>query len=257
MKDSTIEILSLLAYGLNLLSIPTLHNWNRSYDGWLNSHGFSRRLRHLESRQLVTRERKSGAWVYQLTQAGRKLVDRGRNPKMLWQRKWDGWWRQLVFDLPINQQSARISLLRWLRRNGFGYLQDSVWISPDPVKEIARAVKTFRDDAESFTILECRCAPGFSNGSLVRAAWPFAQINKSYQAYQQFIATTLKRLQTGKLHPRDLFTILRTENKHWTEAFDRDPLLPSKLWPHDYAGHQAWEARQHFFGLAAYQVSTE
>jgi DNA-binding transcriptional regulator PaaX len=39
----------------------------------------------------------------------------------------------VLFDVPTGQNAQRERLRRCLRDKGFGYLQNSVWISPDPL----------------------------------------------------------------------------------------------------------------------------
>jgi len=245
------EILTLLCYGYDLLAMPTFRKWNQSYEGWLYQNRLLDRIQYLEAQKFLLRKGGGSDWVFQLTQEGRSLACGGRDLDQQWNRPWDGWWRQFVFDLPVGQQRARVSLLRWLRRNGFGYLQDSVWISPDPVSEMAGALKEFREDAESFTVLECRCAAGFSNAALVLAAWPFEKIGDSYRAYEQFAQATTRQVSGKQIHPRELFALLRAERQRWKLAVERDPLLPRALWPADYIGHRALETRRTLLRLVA------
>jgi phenylacetic acid degradation operon negative regulatory protein len=149
-----------------------------------------------------------------------------------------------IFDLPVEQKKARDSLLRWLKRNRFGYLQDSVWISPDPVTEVVQSLKGWEEDAATFTLLESRCAAGFSDSALVAGAWQFSKVNERYDAYLRFANPALRRAAGARLHPRDLFAALREEGQRWSAAFDRDPLLPRVLWPKEYGGEEAWKLRQ-------------
>jgi phenylacetic acid degradation operon negative regulatory protein len=238
------ELLILLTYGLDLVLCPTFRNLDQSYEGWLYRNGLLRRVHWLEKQRWIAREQKRHGWVVRVTESGRDVAVGSRDPEARWERTWDGWWRQFVFDLPIHQQKLRVSLLRWLRRNGFGYLQDSVWITPDPVDKVAEALKGFRDDVESFTILECRCAKGFNNSALVTGAWPFEALGESYRAYIEFADATTKRLRKEQIHPREVFALLRKEREAWAKAFDADPLLPRALWPDGYGGPRAWRARQ-------------
>lgn len=238
------DILMLMAYGFNLFSRPTLANWNQTYEGWPYQHDFSRRMHWLESQGQVRRQGNRSNWVYCLTEKGRATTGMDFNPEQQWQRKWDGWWRQLIFDLPAKHKRTRQRLIRWLRQNRFGYLQDSVWIRPDPVKDVTEAVQDFRNNAESFTILQSRCVTGFSDAALVRAAWAFGTIREGYEGYLQFVASACLQLKEGQPHPRDLFGLLRDERLRWSAAFQADPLLPRVLWPDDYNGEKAWRGRR-------------
>lgn len=237
------EILILMTYGFDLLAMPTFRKWDQSYEGWLYQNGLLGRIHYLEKQKFLEREGKGSDWVFRVTKAGRKRVCGGRDPEERWHRKWDGWWRLLVFDLPVHEQRSRSTLIRWLRQNGFGYLQDSVWITPDPVTDLAKNLQSHRDDAESFTLLESRCAPGFENASLVKGAWPFSKLQEQYRAYEHFASTTQKRLRKERLDPPQLFALLRAERSHWRAAFDLDPLLPKSLWPSEYGAPRAWESR--------------
>jgi len=256
MKPSILaeDILTLMVYGFNLFSRPTLHNWNQSSEGWLYQEGFLRRLQWLETQRRVERQDKRADWVYKLTGKGRLFANTNLNPESQWQRTWDGWWRQLIFDLPVEHKKARDQLIRWLRRNRFGYLQDSVWISPHPVKDVARAMREFRDDAGSFTIMESHCAPGFSNAALVEGAWPLGKIHEKHDAYLRFATSACQQLKFGQQHPRDLFRLLQEERWHWSGAFKEDPLLPRVLWPRDYQGEKAWRLRQRLLRALASQI---
>ncbi len=259
MKQSAIraeELLLLVEYGLELFTMPTLRKWNESYEGWLYQKGLLGRLHYLEKQKFLLRELRKGEWTFKLTDAGRVAFQAGGDPEPLWQRSWDGVWRQLVFDLPVNQQPARVALLRWLRRHRFGYLQDSVWISPDPIQDVAATLKDYRDQADAFTILECRCAPGFSNAALVLGAWPFDHLAVRYDGYLEYAAEARRRLQRDRLHPRDLFSLLRDERLNWQQAVARDPFLPQALWPKGYAGKTAWQARRRLLQAAATQIAT-
>lgn len=244
------EALLFLAYCADaLLMRPTLRRWDMSYEHWLSRNGLLRRFQYLEARKFLERQPRGSDWVWKLTAAGRRAVHDGRDPQALWDRPWDGWWRQIIFDLPVAEQRARSSLVRWLHTNGFGYLQDSVWISPDRIETISAALKHHREDAAAFTILECRCARGFTDAALVKGAWPFEKINAAYRAYESFAREQLRSPASSRRHPRAVFSLLRAERALWREAFTRDPLLPSALWPPNYSGARAWRLRQRLLAI--------
>lgn len=250
-KITAEEVLLLLAHGLDLAMMPSIRKWNQSHEGWLYENGLLGRLHYLEAQKFLEREGKKEHWVYRITRAGQQWVHGGRNPEEMWNRKWDGWWRLFVFDLPTENHRERSTLIRWLRRNGFGYLQDSVWLSVDPVKGLARCLRGFTENAEAFTVFECRTVRGFSEDALVRGAWLFGEINEGYKVYQKFAASGMKRLKQRRLHPRELFALLREERAQWSVPFRLDPLLPLRLWPSDYEGHRAWQTRKELLRLAA------
>jgi phenylacetic acid degradation operon negative regulatory protein len=249
------ELLLLMTYSLDLLAMPTFRKWDQSYEGWLYQNGLLHRFQYLEAKKYIERRDKGKEWVFRVTDSGRRFLARDRDPEVEWSRKWDGLWRMFVFDLPTPRHKERSSLIRWLRRNGFGYLQDSVWISPHAVPDLAQKLKRVREDAEMCSVLECRPAAGFSDKALVNGAWPFGEIGKRQRAYREFAENAIRTLRAGRVHPRDLFTLLHTERRQWSEALEFDPLLPIALWPGDYEGQRAWQLRKDLLRLAAAQVS--
>jgi hypothetical protein len=128
MKPKTEELLNLLLWSVDMFLRPTFHNLTNSYESWAYRNGLLRRISRLEEQQFVERDR---AWkderLYRLTTRGRLHVLGGRDPEERSSRKWDGYWRLVLFDVPTTQNTRRTQLRRYLRNRGFGYLQNSVW----------------------------------------------------------------------------------------------------------------------------------
>jgi phenylacetic acid degradation operon negative regulatory protein len=244
------ELLILMAYGLDQLLFAYRNKDAPDYEQWLFRNGLLPRMHYLEAQKFLLRQQQKAGWVVRLTETGRIAALGGRDPQTRWDRPWDGWWRQIIFDLPMEHHHLRPSLVRWLHRNSFGYLQDSVWISPDPVTAIARQLGGFREDAASFTILECRAAPGFSNTTLVNAAWPFEKLNANYAAYEGFATEARRRLRSATT-PTDILAVMREERGLWRSALGADPLLPRSLWPRRYAGESALRTRRELLQFCA------
>lgn len=239
------DVLVLMAFGLHMLVAPGRHLNGPAYEQWLEQHGWRRRLELLRQQGALERSRQGTKWVYRLTTTGRTQVHGARDPEVMWGRRWDGWWRQILFDLPVQpgHVRARAKLLRWLRRENFGYLQDSVWIRPDPIPELSSVLHQLGSDASLVAVLESRCIAGSSNATLVKAAWSFDEVDRAYHRYEDFAEGAQKRLRHEKIHPRNLFALLRCERELWNSAFARDPLLPRSLWPVNYRGPSTWRTR--------------
>ncbi len=247
MKREAEDWLSVLLWGTEMMMFPTFRNLTQGYEAWAyQRQRFKQQFRRLEARKLLTSEKRAGEMVYRLTNLGRIRALGGRNPEERWRRAWDEHWRIIVFDLPVGQQRIRQRFLRWLRQNGFGYLQDSVWVNTDPIDELTEALKDFRDDVEALTVLEARCCAGYSNSALVTGAWPFREINHRYRAYLGLVADELPSI---KRNPTSAILIdwLHRESVAWRHALALDPLLPRVLHPIDYLGERAWAARRKAF----------
>ncbi len=245
------SVLNLVLWGAGKLIVPTWHNLFESYEGWEYRTRLRHQLRRLENQQLLQRERQAQGIVYCVTESGRLAACGGRDPGARWDRPWDGCWRMILFDLPAGHQRVRFRLWRWLRENHFGYLQNSVWICPDPIPRVMEALKPYRDDVESFTVMEARCSAGVSDRSIVDGAWDFPEINRRYQGY---IATVRV---VGSREGGGLASWLRREREAWSYAVSADPLLPRSLLPKGYLGIEAWRARARALKLASRQLTTQ
>lgn len=72
----------------------------------------------------------------QLTKQGSKRLKNSTfaNLSISAPSKWDGRWRLVFFDIPVQDNSRRHSLTSKLRRLGFQQLQRSIWIHPFPCR---------------------------------------------------------------------------------------------------------------------------
>jgi phenylacetic acid degradation operon negative regulatory protein len=236
--------LALLLYGADLLLNPSPAKILGGYESWEYREGLGRHVRRLQQRQLLRTSRRPGDRTLQLTDRGRLLALGGRDLFDHWRRPWDGKWRMLMFDLPTRRQAARVKLIRWLRHHQFGFLQNSVWIHPDPVPQLRETLKEWADDAETATVMEATCAPGYSNAAIVEGAWDFEEINERYEDYVQVGAEASQLQRKAGNPPETLARWLRQERAAWLHAVSLDPLLPQALLPPGYLGQKAAAVRQ-------------
>jgi phenylacetic acid degradation operon negative regulatory protein len=245
MKPRTEELLYVLLWTADGLMRPTWRNLNDSFESWAWRQGLGRRLAELENAQILERHPEPDLKrVVRLTEHGRRLALGGRDPMAQWSRPWDGLWRLVLFDVPTQRHDLRQQLLRVLRRSHFGYLQNSVWISPDPVVDVRKALGGSKVQADAFLVMEGRPAAGESDREIVAAAWDFLLIN---QRYQQYLAV-LARVPTSPARMQDW---TRQENAAWKAALAIDPLLPCGLLPAGYLGEKALQARRKLFAHLA------
>jgi len=246
MRAATEEFLYFLLWTADGLARPTWRNLNESFETWAYRTGLGRRLQELERQKILERDgsRADTERVYRLTEAGRKLALRGIDPMQSWSRHWDGIWRMAVFDVPETQNRQRVQLRRSLRAARFGYLQRSVWVSPDPADELRRQLKGCSIDVECLTLFEGRPCGGESDGDVVAGAWDFAEINRCYEAWSRVMDCPPKiaagRGDTGKA----IRAWAANERLAWRAIVSRDPFLPAVLCPENYPGQSAWRRRQ-------------
>ena len=255
MKPRTEELLYLLLWGADHLARPTFRNLTDSFESWAYKNGFLRQIQELEARKIL--ERKPGGTseaIYRLSENGRLIALGGRDPVAQWNRPWDGRWRMVLFDLPEAEASARVRLRRFLQGCGFGFLQNSVWISPDPLSPITHELSVHAEDVESLITLEARPAAGESDADIVAGSWNFEKINRLYERSSQI----LNQLPTTKTKTGPSAEPLRRwanqEKLAWQEAIFADPLLPDSLLPAGYLGKKTWAERSRVLARAYHLI---
>ncbi len=191
--------------------------------------------------------------LLRLTTKARLRLLGGIDPEVEWRRPWDGVWRIVAFDVPDALEPLRARLRRRLREHRFGWLQNSVWISPHPVDDFRRAMGEAGIHPESLTYFEARPAGGESPAALVNGAWDFARLEKDYASYRLIL-----RMRPSAMAgtAKSWFRWLETERRAWLRITRRDPFLPVTLLPADYLGQRAWEERAAAFRDYAQVVDT-
>lgn len=249
------DLLTMLMYGLDVASQPTLRNLFIGYEGWLHyNHLHPTQLSKLKTGGWVEKcpTGDGASWALRLTEKGRLLALGGRDPEERWGRSWDGEWRLLMFDIPQGSERTRRKLYRWLCCNHFGCLQKSVWISPDPLDELDDLMRGEQTSSSQVVVMDAR--PRFrgaeKDADFAGLAWKFDDINRRYQAYMDFAGEGI----AVKAPPAVARTWVRQEHDLWTQAVGFDPLLPDALLPRGYLGKKAWQARRRLLKNAAPMV---
>jgi phenylacetic acid degradation operon negative regulatory protein len=228
MNPKTEELLWMLCWTCDMLSHPTFRNLSDSFEGWAYREGFLRQVQRLEKKQWIERQPgKASDSLYRLSEAGRLRVYGGRNPVVEWNRPWDGRWRLVLFDVPEQRRATRNRLRHYLRSRGFGYLQNSVWITPDIVAEERALLADEPADVESLLILEAQLVGGESDKHIVAGAWDFPAIDRAYDAYEKILLQRPRGPLDRPMAARTFQRWAREERAAWQQAIDSDPLLPT------------------------------
>ncbi len=181
--------------------------------------------------------------IIRLTAEGRRACLGPVEPESLWRRPWDGRWRIVAFDIPETEASLRARLRRKLHEHRFGWLQNSVWISPDPIDEFRARLSEKSLLPESLTLLEAHPVGGESNEALVTSAWDILALDKCHTHYLEVLRLRPNRFQQTTAW----LNWLATEFRAWSAIAKRDPFLPRVLLPAGYRGPAVWQARQEAF----------
>lgn len=257
MQPKTEEFLYMLLWTLDQAMRPTFRNLDQSFECWAYRNGFLRQVDKLAGSGYLERRGGSGAdgRLFRLTERGRLQALGGRDPAREWNRRWDGRWRVVLFDIGEERSAQRDKLRRYLRARGFGYLQHSVWISPHPLEPEIDALKGAAIDVESLILLEARPAAGESDNEIVQGAWEFTEIDKRYAAALKVLQSRPREPLDGPAPAQRLKDWSRRERAAWLHAVSIDPLLPRPLWPRSYRGEIVWKQRLKEFRETSRQLA--
>jgi phenylacetic acid degradation operon negative regulatory protein len=257
MNQKTEEFLNLLLWVTHMLIRPTLNNLTESYEGWAYRNGLIPRVSRLQQQKLLERDAGSpDERLYRLTEKGRLHVLGGRDPDEHWSRPWDGRWRIVLYDVPTKHNTRRTRLRRRLRAQGFGYLQNSVWITPDPMEEEKQILGRGKINVETLILLEANPCGGESDAQIVTGAWDFERINRGYTRPLKVIEEQPKGALRNERALKAMVRWRTAERAAWLEAVTNDPLLPARILPSDYLGQRAWQRRKQALKKAGQQLRT-
>ena len=93
-------------------------------------------VRGLAEKKWVKIYQKGNKDVVEITQAGkRKVLEYDfADMKLKVPKKWDGWWRIVMFDIPETKKQARRAVSFKIKELGLYSIQKSVFVSPYPCK---------------------------------------------------------------------------------------------------------------------------
>lgn len=257
MQPKTAELLNLLLWSADKLARPTFRNLTDSYESWAYRNGLLKQVGRLESQQLLERDASSpDDRIYRLTWKGRLHALGGRDPQTRWSREWDGCWRLVLFDVPTALNTHRARLRRYLREGGFGYLQNSVWITPDSLEAERQILVGGKINVESLILLEARPCAGESDAEIVAGAWNFEKINRRYARHLKILGERPGGELRDETASKALLRWASAERAVWLDAVTNDPLLPQRILPSDYLGQRAWQRRVDVLRDAGQQLRT-
>lgn len=162
------------------------------------------------------------------------------NPEAHWNRKWNRIWYMLVYDVPEIDRAYRDVLRRFLKQERLGCLQQSVWVTPDDIRDrFDDLVKAAAVDSFAF-LFESRTVLGLPGSRVVEQAWNFDYLYDVQHRYCQIMQENLDLLTEG-CSTEELGALMRLSMQAFHSAFVKDPLLPGVLLPPGYQGRKVWE----------------
>ena len=231
------------------LARPTVAGFSYARD----DEPLERKLRRLAARGVITLPEPADPRIVQLTKAGRAVVDGGISPTARWARPWDGCWRMVLFDVAEHERPVRTRLRYVLRQARLGYLQGSVWVSPDPLETLRDTIRALTPNPEALLLFEGRPFAGESDTAIVNGAWDFPRLAEAHRE----CLTILRNPPAAADPPHRWNNWLMKERHAWFRALDLDPLLPDALQPKGYLGKEVLALRRAHLRLAFNRLGGE
>lgn len=223
----------------------------KSMYGWIpkqyQKHNFYQLISRSFKTQLIEKVERDGEVYIRITSNGRKLIQRDFPMLLLQNKKWDGKWRIVMFDVDEANKKLRERLRSKLKELGFGMLQKSVFISPHDI------VKDFLEFAESsgikdyLYILETHKLIVGDEKEFANKIWKLQELNEKYKEIMDEIGEIKNRYmisngdRIGKSYIKEekyISAVRRVKNKWLTIVVD-DPFLPKTFLPKPWYGEIA------------------
>lgn len=168
---------------------------------------------------------------FKLTSKGRQFtIDAFPNLKFL-NKKWDGKWRIVGFDIEEKSRSIRNKFRKFLYRFGFGMLQESLYISPLPIEEDVD--KFLSSNKELFQNAYIFVSDKFflgDNKMFIEKVFGMDVLNVGYQNLLEKVNTATNEKDNGEIIREFLKISLK------------DPFLPEELLESGFARNKVWSA---------------
>ncbi len=228
---------------VDLIDVCCRENTLLWFKEWSNTYprmtAYNQAVYRLRRRGVVARrDRKGGPPKLELTDEGRQNVSLEIVPELFWNKRWDGRWYVLMYDVPERERRYRDALSRFLKRNRMGLLQKSVFISACDIRPMFYDLDIAAAIAEYANLFEFRTVAGQENMAIVLRAWDFDRLHKNQSAYIKECAAR-GRQPARAISFHEVLAAMRAELAEYLHAMSGDPLLPKPLWPQDYLGPRA------------------
>lgn len=151
-------------------------------------------------------------------------------------------WKRQLADLPERERDSRRKLRKKLVASGFGCMQRSAWISPDPLAATALELRPLAVNAAHLVLLDSTPCGGESSSDIVRAAWDLKRIDGAWKNLDDHLAAAPDCSEP--LSQASLVRWLAKERDLLKRCFRLDPLLPKALLPAHYHGMAIWKRRR-------------
>jgi phenylacetic acid degradation operon negative regulatory protein len=182
--------------------------------------------------------------LFQVSKKGEELLETLSIIVPEKEKRWDGKWRLVSFDIPEEEHKARRELRQELRKLGLGRMHRSVWISPHSVLGKVEELPAFQKYREYIWTFESYLKEDKRFRELVHKTWPqLDRVNKEYKRFiikwEERIRKILKNKSLKEVAINN--ALKRLAQIEFRKILYSDPKLPQRFLPEDWRGEEARE----------------
>lgn len=163
---------------------------------------------------------KKGIPYLELTSTGKSEIKRRFPIFIKHQRNWDGFFMQVIFDIPEKEKKLRDLIRNKLKSLGFGSIQESVFISPYHFEADFNEFCINNNLSNYIYVMEVKEVLGGDIKILAEKVWNLSLIDNKYsEIYDGLLAGTIN---------------LKVAWKKYLNVVSLDPFLPKEFLPKDF-----------------------
>ncbi len=228
------ELLDLICVGVEFLASGGRSALRSS--SWPSHTALDLAARRLAKAGLITRRRPRGqSPIITITPQGDLHSSSCLWPERFWNRRWDGRWYLLMYDVPETTRGYRCALEQFFHRERLGCLQKSVWVAARDIRPLFDDLDQAASIRDYAVLVESGAVFGLSPKQMAAKAWDFESLTRRQRAYLGAAAQRAATLPAA-LAPSTALAAARAELFEFLDLMQSDPLMPAELLPNDYSG---------------------
>lgn len=145
------------------------------------------------------------------------------------QRRWDGLWWLAIYDIPENKKYRRDAFREFIRRLGFGKVQESCWVSPydlsSQIYEFAKREKSL----PYICLYKGKFFAGKSIDDLVEDIWSLRQLDDRYNRWIRLCKENIEKIETEAVDLKESYKIYLETFSLFKNIIKDDPFLPKEF----------------------------
>lgn len=251
--------------GIEILELLEMTSLFLTRGGWalVNRHCYPNRsafrnaASRLKGEGLVIKRKNDGSTPRLfLTNEGKNMLPDYFSPDRFWNRKWNGIWYMLIYDVPEKDRKYRNALRQFLKRKRMGCLQQSVWVTPQDIRPAFDDLSLAANVNAFAYLFEARTVLGLKGKYVADDAWNFDRLRDLQELYCDITRHNIARLAENDFEADELAALMRISLEAYHGAFIEDPLLPWSLCPDRYLGREVYALHKTMMARIAGQIAT-